>query len=421
MSKLNISRNIFLEKEELLRFQKFLGLENVSTQVLLENTLKWGIVRTTFDENYVDFKVELGTNLGTVQIANTSKAVDIDKLLIKLDPTDNIAIPSDGVWYWMKISHTYSPIEVGQCSVNVNGVVTGVDTKFTEILRGQSTEVPVKIKFVKNGLVNTETYEVVDVIDDLNLILSGTNFTAESALTYYVIGSTPVSEALTVQQLEGLYQYDNCLLEFIQEEILDTAPILDFVENKEFYIARVQKNGGSVTVQDKRGTQFLTFNVEGLSDKLDKAANLSDLTNKEEARANLQVLSASEIEANYFYDSGWQSMIKGVGASATNFDLKIRRIGKLCVINGRFGGGANMNANAIIASIPYSSINPIGTTLKPMINIYVGSAADVDDRRLKAFIPAFVSGDTSLFIKMLTTQSETPDATYLINLSFYVD
>ncbi len=38
MGKLNINRNIFLEKEELQRFQKFVNEENIATQVILDNT-----------------------------------------------------------------------------------------------------------------------------------------------------------------------------------------------------------------------------------------------------------------------------------------------------------------------------------------------------------------------------------------------
>lgn len=413
MSKLNISRNIFLEKEELTRFQEFVGNDNVASQVLLENTTNWGIVRTTFDANYVDFKVELGTNLGTIQIANLSKAVDIDKLLIKLDPTDNIAIPSDGIWYWLKISQKYSPIEVGQCSVNVNGVVSGVNTKFTEVLRGQSTEVPVKIKFVKNGLVNTGEYEVVDVVDDLNLILAGTGFSAESALTYFVIGSTPISEVLTAQQLEGLYQYDSCALTFVQEEILDTPPITNYTENKDFYIARIQKNGGSVVIEDKRGTQFLTFNVEGVDNKLDKDQNLADLTDVAAARANLNVSTNEEISAAFFGDSGWQAMTRGVGANATGYDIKIRRFGKMITITGKFTTG-NGSPGSIIASIPYSGI---GNGARTVNKIYftTNDISSLDrNRGMKAYVKQFVEGDTSLQLIIHSSDQEVTDMFFTV-------
>jgi len=299
MGKLNINRNIFLEKEELLRFQKFVTDENLATKVILDNTTKWGIVRTVFDAPSPDFLIEVGTNLGTVKIGSDSKAVTASKSLIEQLAIDNIQIPTnDGTWYWVKISHQYSKVEAGECSINVNGVISGTETLFTEVLRGQNTEVPVKIKFYKEGgVTNDQIYEVVEVTDDLNITVAGSNFASETGLKYIVIGSTPISEAITPSQEEGLYWYDSCLIEFIIEEVEDTAPVTNYVEDEQFYIARVNNVSGTVTVQDKRGNQFLTFNVEGVSDKLDRDENLGDLTDDSEARNNLDVYSKAEVNA----------------------------------------------------------------------------------------------------------------------------
>lgn len=413
MGKLNINRNIFLEKEELLRFQKFLGELNIVNQVMLDNTLSWGIVRTQFDENYPDFKVELGTNLGTIKISTLSKAVDINKNLIYQEPIDNISVPLTN-YYWVKISHQYKYVEEGQCSINTDGTVSGVNTKFLEVIRGQSTEVPVKIKFYKSsGLVNTQIYEVVSVDSDTALLLSGSSFSAESSLNYIVIGSTPIGEVLTDDQKIGLYWYDSCNIEFIAEESLDQPPVTGYLQDEHFYIARVQNIANSVTIEDKRGSQFLTFNVEGINDKLDKNNNLSDLTDVVAARANLGVITGAEIEAAYFSDSGWQNMTKGVGASSTGFDMKVRRYGKVVTITGRFTTG-NGSPGALVASSLYLLI---GNSARTPNRVYF-SAQDVSsldrNRGMKMYIKEYVEGDTNLQIIVLSSDQEVVDMVFTV-------
>lgn len=408
MSKININRNIFLEKEELLRLQKFLGELNIVNQVMLDNTSNWGIVRTVFNSESPDFKVEVGTNIGTIKIASESKAVDKNKNLIYQVPIDNISIPNNSNYYWVKISHKYNYTEEGEVSINTDGTVTGVNTKFFEVLRGQSTEVPVKIKFYKDsGLVNTSIYEIVSVDSDTSLLLSGTSFTAESGLKYIVIGSTPIGEVLTDDQKVGLYWYDSCNIELIPEETLGEPPVTDYLVDEDFYIARVRNVSNIISIEDKRGTQFLTFNVEGMNDKLDKNNNLSDLTDKAIARANLGVSTSSEIEASYFNDSGWQPMTRGVAAATTGFDIKARRVGKTVTITGKFNNhGANGSPNALVASIPYSSI---GLNAKTSTRIYFesGDISSLDrNRGYRMYIKDYESGDTSLQIKVLVSDQE---------------
>ena len=406
-SKLNVNRNIFLEKEELLRLQDFLMNDTVN-QVMLDNTSSWGIVRTVFDGESPDFLIEVGTNVGTIKLATASKAVDSDKLLIKQAIFDNLAVPNDGLYYWVKISHKYSALEEGTCSVNVNGEVSGINTKFSEVLRGQSTEVPVKIKFYKDsGLLNDQIYEVVSLnvgSPDTQLILSGYGFVAESNLNYIIIGSTPVGEVLTASQLEGLYKYDACNIEFIEETTLDTAPTIDFVANKQFYLARVINNAGIVTVADKR-MQFLSFNVEGMSDKLDKNQNLADLADKAAARANLNVMSSDEVAEVYFGDTGWQNLTRNSSVvESSPYGIIARRLGKIVCISGTFQMKTGAAINSVIASIPYSLLGggllagPAGVTIYFGATEGVTTSADVN-RSVRAYIPAYV-GQTNLELKL---------------------
>ena len=428
MSKLNISRNIFLEKEELNRFQDFLVNDTIAS-IFLDNTDTWGVVRTVFGAPSPDFLVESGTNLGTIKIGALSKAVDEDRLLIYQQPIDNIAVPNDSSWYWVKISHKYTNVEVGECSVNINGGVTGINTKFSEVLRGHSTGVPVKIRFVKTGLLNTGTYEILSLngsTPDTDIILVGNKFYAESGLKYYVIGSTPIYEVLTPQQEEGLYFYDSCNIELIVEETADKPPISNYTENKQFYIARVQNSGGTVTIQDKR-TEFWKFNIEGMSNKLDKNQNLNDLLDKAAARANLGVASSAEIDVSYFHDSGWQSMSKGVAAAATEFDLKLRRIGKLCIIQGTFKTGNNPSPNARIAFIPFSFFQLPGNILmKPSEKIYFHGGVQIGtsliNRGMLGYVKLPDEADNNLELLIdYVSGIVANDTKFNVNLSFFVD
>lgn len=430
-SKLNINRNIFLEKEELIRFQNFLMNDTVN-QVMLDNTSSWGIVRTVFSGVSPDFLIEVGTNVGTIKLATNSKAVDSDKLLLNQVAFDNLAIPNDGSYYWVKISHKYSALEEGTCSINVNGEVSGTNTKFSEVLRGQATEVPVKIKFYKaSGLLNDQTYEVVALnvgSPDTQLILSGYGFVAESNLNYIAIGSTPIGEVLTNSQLEGLYQYDACNIELIEETTLDTAPTTDFVADKQFYVARVVNNAGTITLQDKR-TNFLTFNVEGMSNKLDKTNNLSDLSDVAIARANLGVSSAEEIENTFFNNTGWLPMTRGSKVSSSGFSIKIRRIGKSCVIQGRFTvGGITLVDNDVVASIAYSSLKNSVTNYVYQNNepVYFASSSEFlasheANRGFIGIVPQKSAVEDYLKLVVNKGSGDNQNIDFAINLSLFLD
>src|SRR5690606_28724155 len=154
----------------------------------------------------------------------------------------------DNLWYWMRIKYKYVTYEKGTVSINTSGEVVGSGTSFLEVLRGQGTQVPTKVKFLKldgTPAINSGIYEVVDVINNQNLILtSAVDFVAENDLRLVVLGTTPLGEMLSAEQQEGLYKYDSCEIEFIKEEqaevpphLSSTNPDLTFVQDKMFYIA----------------------------------------------------------------------------------------------------------------------------------------------------------------------------------------
>jgi len=98
-------------------------------------------------------------------------------------------IANNGLWYWIKIAHQFINEEVGTVSIDVNGNLTGIDTKFTEVLRG-APNFPSKIRLL-DASYNLLDYEIVEVIDDTTVLLAGvaSSFTAESTLTYALLGT----------------------------------------------------------------------------------------------------------------------------------------------------------------------------------------------------------------------------------------
>lgn len=302
MSQINFTRKTFLEKEEIARLQQFLR-DSPSENAIIGNTSKYGILRTDF-ENDTDFLVEPSSNAGRVKISKAeNKAITSDGNMIYQEAIDNIEVPADNLWYWMRIKYNYVTYEKGTVSINANGEVVGTGTQFSEVLRGQGTQVPTKVKFLKmdgTPAVNSGFYEVVDIVNNTNMVLtSAIDFVAENDLRMVVLGTTPLGEMLSTEQQEGLYKYDSCEIEFIAEEEAEVPPHLSstnpdstFVQDKMFYIARVRNNAGFVSVDNSNPyvrAEFWEFNVVGLTDKLSRFANLSDVINPDAALSNLGV------------------------------------------------------------------------------------------------------------------------------------
>jgi len=244
MSQLNISPNLKIGQPELQRLIDFLDTDGYR-KLIIDQTYSYGIIRTVDDVGLNNFKVEKGTNTPTIKIDTRSYAIDSDGLVLDFPAQDNIAIPAENNWYWLKISHQYSSIEEGTVSIDTQGNLIGVNTKFTEVLR--TSKVPTRIRFIGSA-GNTLEYDVVDVVDDTNAVLNGV-FAAESDLQYAIVGTFSFDHIPTSNQ-KNIYQYDSCNLEFVLETISNTPPPL--TSGKEFYIARVRYVGSTVFIQDKR-------------------------------------------------------------------------------------------------------------------------------------------------------------------------
>lgn len=268
MSKINISRNVFLEKEELTNMLSFFATAPLMKAVL-QASYSFGMVtndpskinpntinKPTDEDNLVDpFKVETGTNSGTIKIL-PGMALTSQGNFIDINVEDNIAVPNDSNFYWVKIGYQTRNYEKGYVSVNSQGVVSG-SVNFSGKVRGQSSSTPVSIRFEKQDssvLINNGVYQIVNVIDNQNLLLtSASTFVAESNLRVIVLGTLPLGGVLTSEQRNGLYTYDDYVISLVPEVSVSTPPEK---EADEYYIARVQNSGGTVSVSNEVKSEY---------------------------------------------------------------------------------------------------------------------------------------------------------------------
>lgn len=253
MSKINIHRGTFLEKEELTRMVRFLD-EKPDTMAMFSASVSFGLVSPQ-GKPAAPFKVTTSTDvLGSVNIVG-GYVIDSNLRAYRVNNHIDFPIPNDSKYYWMKVRYVQHNYEDGYVQVDTSGNVSG-NVSFNGVVRGQSSGVPTCIRFVKDDgsqPLNSGVYQVVDIVNDNNIILSGgTAFKAESNLRVIVLGSIPMGRRFTDEQLEGLYTFDTYEILLVEEPSQGSAPVK---EDNEYYIARVRNNGGSVTVLDER-TEF---------------------------------------------------------------------------------------------------------------------------------------------------------------------
>jgi hypothetical protein len=265
MGKIKIGVNQFLgmhEYNRLMLFQSELG----GKRNLLLNSSKFGL--------FSDFRLpEMGVVLkedcffvrkaGTpldAAIVQTGVAIDYNGDLIVNDEEKKIYIPNDNNWYWVKISHKFSSKEKGKVSIDTLGNLSGVDTEFLSVLRGQPN-FPTKIKFLNSVNQNVYEYEVVKILDNQNCLLFG-DFNTETDLEYSVIGTFSAG-AIILEEDKNIYQFDDVKIELIAETNLDTPP--SYILGKEFYVSRLRNTGSDLTLQDKRIDWYKSDSSEEIS------------------------------------------------------------------------------------------------------------------------------------------------------------
>lgn len=267
MSQINVNRNTFLEKEEVMNMQSFLQ-NSLLGKILIAGSYTFGIVTNNpkkFDpdfvinDDFIDnkvFEVEVGTQGGTIKILPGMAVNALGQVINLTSIYDNLTVPSDSVYYWLKVGYSTKNYENGLVSINQKGVVTGT-VDFSGKVRGQSGKTPVAIRFMKDDSsqpLNNGVYEIVNVIDNKNLVLtSESDFVAESNLQVIILGTIPLGKVFTDKQLEGLYTYDYYTFSLVQEVTLEQPPTKS---SNEFYLARVRNNGGTVSVDNTVKSEF---------------------------------------------------------------------------------------------------------------------------------------------------------------------
>jgi hypothetical protein len=260
MSDLKISENLFLGKQELNRWKKFLT-DGGYNFLLRSRTDKYGIIyNKLMDPKFMFFKPESGTLANTIKI-NEGYAYDGSGQLIhqRLDAPTIDVFDAD-IWQWMIIEHETTNLEQGTVSIGGmnSSLMTGVGTEFTNLFRGQPNY-PAKIKFT-NSVNYTLEYEILEVLDDNNAIVQGVFDIVETGLQFVVVGTFTPGYQPTVDEVNP-FIYDSCKVTLIQEIGLNTPP--NIIINKQFIVARIENStANGMIIQDKRQLNILKSTLE---------------------------------------------------------------------------------------------------------------------------------------------------------------
>ncbi len=179
---LNLEGNMFINN--------FFSVSLGSIQVGGYNTLKIGPGRAVLNMEDVNTQYIAGLDINNESLRKQMivlfKYLGQDKIEIP-----NIASYGSGDKLYVGFKPIWNPLEEGLCTISGTSnqvVIAGGD--FTK-LRGQATKNPTKIRFYEeSGAVptNYEIYEVISVIDDNNIIISGV-VSHEDNLKMMIVGS----------------------------------------------------------------------------------------------------------------------------------------------------------------------------------------------------------------------------------------
>jgi len=251
------SENLFISVEELNRLKSSIA-ENGWKRFAKNLVSKFGIAVNENNTNFIPIVNSMARDTLTIQ---PGIAFDSDMNIIVLDSAVDISLPhgqlANNEKYWLVLRHAITHNEVGTVSVNQSGALTGVGTKFKEVLRGQP-DFPTKVRL--DSVVNTGEYEVVEVSSDTSAIIAG-SFTNESGKKYSVVGTfTP--GFIPDEDNRQIYSYDSCEIEILrsveQPEIRDG---LDFILASVEYVDNMN-NGYDTILNDYRVNYLLNFSFE---------------------------------------------------------------------------------------------------------------------------------------------------------------
>ena len=250
MSRINIHRGTFLEKEELTRMIGFFD-NNIVWRSILAVSKTFGLVSPGSVPGE-EFMVTKSETAGCVNITGGYVIPGIDINPFQVPDIQDYQIP-DGDW-WMEISKRVVNYEEGTVQIDSSGNVSGT-VNFTGIVRSQSSGVPTCVRFVKvaddgtvTPAVNNRVYQILNILDSNTIQLSsGYAFTPETNLKIVILGSIPLGRRFTdEQQNDGLYTFDSYAIRLIAAS--SQPPVR---EDGEYIIARITASGGIVNEIDQ--------------------------------------------------------------------------------------------------------------------------------------------------------------------------
>lgn len=258
MSRLKFSSNLFLEVNELQRFNKFLE-EDGWKRAMKAISKNFGIVENA-SNSY--FKVTVRSGSNSVIVINSGIAFDSNMDAIVMTDDLELSVGNTGSNRWVILSRAVTNEEQGTVSINSDGSLSGIGTEFTKVLRGQPN-FPVKVKF--NSTRNNGEYEVVSVTSDTSALLSG-SFVNQSNIKYSVVGTfTPGFQPTEDNKM--IYEYDSYNIEVVDSE---DRPA---VSEDEFILAMISFDAsGSMNVSDER-IRYMFNNPYTQSDESDNSTD----------------------------------------------------------------------------------------------------------------------------------------------------
>lgn len=260
MSRVKISENLFLEKNELQHIQKFSG-EDGWQRAMRSLVKKYGVVQ---NEDKTSFAVVVSSVANSVDVLpGLAYNSNMEAIVMEKRVTLSLGAAVTGQDKWIVLRRAVTNNERGMVSVQSDGSLTGVGTEFTKVLRGQPN-FPTKVRFTSSSQ-NIYEYEVVSVVSDTSAILSG-NFVAESGMKYSVVGTFTPGFIPSSADKE-IYEYD-----YFNLEIVNSATKPE-VTSDEFILARIKYGvGGAWNIVDLRGDYAFSVNPQSESSS-DSASN----------------------------------------------------------------------------------------------------------------------------------------------------
>lgn len=306
MSKILYQPNLFLELQELQRTWDFLQ-EKGSEKYKGELINSYGVIPESYHKMGFAYNVTVSATVDSIDIVPgvaINKNFDYllgsgETMILPQNPTDI---------YFIRITYSATNLEIGAVEVDSIGSMVGVNTKFTQVLRGQPN-FPTKVRFydpgTKTWLLNE--YEVLRVVDDLNVILQG-DFTTPipNGYKYAVVGAFspdyfPSNDGL-------IYEYDSVTIDYDTGIDINNPPTL--TADLQFYIAACQNIGGAVTVlKDMRPDYKFSLNPLFADEGYHRDARINDFQKYSIYSKSLPIIPAAPFD--------WGVIRLGVDANNT--------------------------------------------------------------------------------------------------------